>query len=161
MSVGSWARKGVPFNRDPRRWIRSRTGNERREKKGRKGKEGEGKDGREAESLFSQARAARPLNRRDKDLITMQGGGERMKLDGWPGVVKYKVNYLTLSRYEEAHRRLNIDALVSEGKMKGGGTEPSLRFGFLIMNSALLPRGFSSDRFDVSLPSPPPSLCFL
>lgn len=42
------------------------------------------------------------------------------------GVVKYKVNYLTLSRYEEAHRRLNIDALASEGKMKGEAL-PSLR----------------------------------
>lgn len=68
------------------------------------------------------------------------------------GVVKYKVNYLTLSRYEEAHRRLNIDALASEGKMKGEALR--LRFGFLIMNSALLPRGFSPARSN-ALPPPP------
>lgn len=125
-------RKGVPFKRDPHRitgFARERAMREekRREEKEKKG-EGDGKGEREAEleSLFSQARAARPLNRGDKDLITVQEGRERVKLDGWLGVVKYKVNYLTLSRYEETHRRLNIDALVSEGKMKGAAH--SLRF---------------------------------
>lgn len=68
-------------------------------------------------------------------------------MDGWRGVVKYKVNYLTLSRYEEAHRRLNIDAPASEGKMKRAAC---LRSGFLIMNSALLAHGFSR-----TLPHPP------
>lgn len=37
------------------------------------------------------------------------------------GVVKYKVNYLTLSRYEEAHRRLNIDALGFRREDERGG----------------------------------------
>lgn len=45
-------------------------------------------------------------------------------MDGWRGVVKYKVNYLTLSRYEEAHRRLNIDAPAYGGKMKGTAFAP-------------------------------------
>lgn len=72
-------------------------------------------------------------------------------MDGWRGgVVKYKVNYLTLSRYEEAHRRLNIDALASEGKMKGEAL-PSLR----LFNNEFGPsdsRIFSRS----SPPSPPP-----
>lgn len=73
-------------------------------------------------------------------------------MDGWRGgVVKYKVNYLTLSRYEEAHRRLNIDALASEGKMKGEAL-PSLR----LFNNEFGPS--DSRIFSRSSPSPPASL---
>lgn len=69
-------------------------------------------------------------------------------MDGWRGgVVKYKVNYLTLSRYEEAHRRLNIDALASEGKMKGEAL-PSLR----LFNNEFGPS--DSRIFSRSSPSP-------
>lgn len=70
-------------------------------------------------------------------------------MDGWRGgVVKYKVNYLTLSRYEEAHRRLNIDALASEGKMKGEAL-PSLR----LFNNEFGP---SDSRIFSRSSSPPP-----
>lgn len=75
-------------------------------------------------------------------------------MDGWRGgVVKYKVNYLTLSRYEEAHRRLNIDALASEGKMKGEAL-PSLR----LFNNEFGPS--DSRIFSRSSPSPASLISF-
>lgn len=87
-------------------------------------------------NLYFRRLARQPLNRRDKDLITVRMAGS----DGWMAgvcVVKYKVNYLTLWRYEEAHRRLNIDGKQGAHgeKMKGDGR--CFRSGFSIMNSSL------------------------